>query len=191
MTEIIILSVVLSLDALFFGIAFGIRGIKIPLKAFFILSLTGFCTILCSMLLGSTLGRYIPFCDRVGAFLLIGTGIWICADRKRDNMDIREILDNPELSDMNSSGVIEVPEAIVIGVTLSLDSSAAAVGTVMFGKGSGYFPFLLMSVQLAFIIVGTALGKKIKPDISCKYIAVISGLVIVLIGLYQLLPVFY
>lgn len=191
MAEILILSLVLSLDAFSFGIAFGIRGIKLPVKALLVLSVTGFCTILCSMLLGNALNSLIPFCNIIGAFLLIGMGIWICADRKKENTDIREMLDNPELSDINSSGVIETPEAIVMGITLSLDSAAAAIGTSMAGIASKLLPLSLMAVQLIFIILGMFLGKKIKPDINCRYIAVISGLVIVLIGLYQLLPVFY
>ncbi len=191
MAEIIALSLVLSLDALFFGISFGVRGIRVPLKAFFTLSLTAFCTVLCSMLLGKTLSIYIPFCDTAGAFLLIGIGIWICADRKRENSDIREILDNPELSDMNRSGIIEAPEAIVMGITLSLDSSAAAISTGMSGTASVLMPFSLMTAQLLFIISGTYMGKKIKPGINGRYIAVISGFIIVIIGLYRLMPIFY
>ncbi len=190
MAEVLILSLVLSIDAFSFGIAFGIKGIKIPLKAFSVLSLMGFGTIVFFMLLGRTLSSYLPFCNIAGAFLLIGVGIWICADRRDEHSNIREFLDNPELSDMDLSGTIETPEAIVMGVTLSLDSSAAAMGISMADTASRLMPFTVMTVQLILLILGTLLGKKIKPDINCKYIAVISGLVIVLIGLYQLMPLF-
>lgn len=190
MAEILVLSLVLSIDALSFGIAFGIRGIRIPLKAFFTMSVIGLGTIALSIAVGNVLYGILPFCNVIGAFLLIGIGIWICADCKREDINIREMLDNPELSDMNNSGIIETPEAIVIGITLSLDSSATAVSTSMAGISCCLLPLSVMTAQLIFLITGIALGKKIRPDINCRYIAIISGLAVVLIGLYRLMPIF-
>ncbi len=190
MAEILILSLILSIDALSFGITFGIRGIKIPLKAFFTLSVIGLGAIALSIGAGNLLKDIIPYCNIAGALLLIGIGIWICADKKKEDMNIHEMLENPELSDINRSGVIETPEAIVIGITLSLDSSAAAVSTSMAGISCCVLPLSVMTAQLIFLLLGIALGKKIRPDINCKYIAVISGLAVVLIGLYRLKPIF-
>ncbi len=190
MAEIFILSLVLSIDALSFGLAFGIRGIKMPPRAFFTISVIGLGTIVFSAAVGRVLYDILPCCNIIGAFLIIGIGIWICADCRKDNADLREMLDNPELSDMNSSGTIETPEALVIGITLSLDSSATAVSTSMAGISCCLLPLSVMTAQFIFLLLGIILGKKIRPNINCRYIAIISGLAVVLIGLYRLRPIF-
>lgn len=188
---ILVLSLVLSIDALSFGMAFGIKGISIPKRSLALISLIGLLTLAIAMLLGNLLNNILPFCNIIGSLLLIGIGIWICTDTKEGTKNIKGLLDNPELGDLNKSGIIEYYESVIIGITLSLDAAAVALTSTLAGFGSIILPISIMISQLIFLTYGAYLGKKLKLKINSKYITIISGLIIILIGLYGIIPLIY
>ena len=183
MLEIITLSIILSIDALFFGISLGINNIKLPKRSLFSMTITGLVIVLGAVELGDMLYTILPSAKIFGGILLIGIGIFLASDTKNKN-SIKTMLDNPKTTDINNNGVIEVQEAIAISLALSIDSFAVVTGTAYLGY---FFPFVIMLMQFVFLILGNILGKKIKPNIKGKYIAIISGVIIIIIGFKQLI----
>ncbi len=182
MFRILFLSLILSADALFFGFAFGINKIHIPLRSVIIMTLSGLVIILASICLGDIMYALVPHSKLIGSLLLIGTGIYIASDSSNAK-SIKKFLSRPETTDTNHNGIIECKEAAAIGAVLSLDCSAVVIGTSYLGI---LLPFFILIAQLIFLLAGIYTGKKIRPDINNRYISVISGLIIIIIGFLQL-----
>lgn len=183
MIEILSLSIILSLDALTFGISYGINKIKLPLKSAFIITLSGFVIIAGSMEIGSIMYQYIPAARLAGGIILILMGIYLAADF-RGRGGVKTMLQKPELTDINHNGKIETAEAMAIGIALSLDSSAVVLGTAYLGI---LLPVAIMLMQLLFMSAGLRTGGKLSFFVKGKYIALISGVVIIVMGFRQIM----
>ncbi len=181
MIEILSLSVILSLDALTFGFSYGVNKIKLPFKSAFIITATGLIIITGAMNMGELMYKYIPMAKFIGGIILIIMGIFLAADF-RDKGGVKSMLQKPESTDINHNGNIESGEAMAIGTALSIDSAAVVMGTAYLGIA---LPIGIMLMQILFMILGLKAGKKIKPCIKSKYIALISGLIIVVMGFRQ------
>lgn len=182
MLKILSLSIILSIDALFFGLTFGLNKIKLPIKSVIVLTITGLIIILGAIGLGDIMYSILPHAKLIGGLILIGIGIFLTLDNKSNS--IKSMLRKPESTDINKNGNIEIGEAMAIGITLSIDSSAVVIGTAYLGI---FLPITIMLMQLLFLIIGIEIGKKIKPNINSRYIAVISGLIIIILGFNQLI----
>ena len=183
MLKILSLSIILSIDALFFGFSFGLNKIRLPLKSAAALTLTGLVIILGAIKLGDIMYAFLPHAKLIGGLILIGIGIFLAADCKNKG-SLKSMLNRPETTDINRNGKIETGEAMAIGIALSIDSSAVVIGTAYLGI---ILPLTIMIMQLIFLLAGVEAGKKIKPDIDSKYISVISGLIIIILGFTQLI----
>ncbi|MDO5388301.1 MAG: manganese efflux pump [Clostridia bacterium] len=182
MLKILSLSFILSIDALFFGFSFGLNQIKLPLKSAAAMTLTGLIVILGAAKLGDIMYTLLPHAKLIGGLILIGMGIYLAADCKNKG-GVKSMLSKPETTDINHSSIIETPEAMAIGIALSIDSSAVVIGSAYLGA---MLPLFIMLMQLILMTLGIYLGKKIKPDINSKFISVISGLIIIILGFLQL-----
>ena len=98
-----------------------------------------------------------------------------------------QIIRNPISSDLNNSKVIEKNEAIYLALALSLDSICVGVTSSSFGLASLLFPILVPLFQFIFLNVGINLGKRIvKYDTSFKKWNIISGVILIVIGLLRI-----
>lgn len=182
MLKILSLSVILSLDALSFGFSYGINKIRLPLKSAAVMTLTGLVIILGAIQMGDIMYSYLPQAKLLGGIILIGIGIFLATDYRSKN-GLKSMLSEPKTTDINHNGRIETGEAMAIGIALSIDSSAVVLGTAYLGI---ILPVTIMLMQLLFMFTGLKIGKKIKPCINNKYIALISGLIIIIMGFMQI-----
>lgn len=182
MLKILMLSIILSIDALSFGLSYGANKITLPLKSAIIITITGFVIIFGAMELGNIVYSLFSFGKFLGGLILVGMGIFIAGDF-RSKKGLKTIISHPEKSDKNLNGNIETFEALAIGTALSLDSSAVVAGTAYMGY---MLPLTIMIVQIVFLVTGIHLSKKIIPNIEGKYIALISGIIIIIMGFKQL-----
>ena len=106
MLEILMLSIILSIDALSFGISYGANKIILPLKSALIITVTGFVIILLAMEVGNIMYSIFSFGKFIGGLILIGMGIFIAGDF-RSKKGLKTIISHPEKSDKNSNGNIE------------------------------------------------------------------------------------
>lgn len=101
------------------------------------------------------------------------------------------IIKCPETGDINNSNIIEPKEALYLGCAMSIDSVGAAVGGGALGINPFLFPFMICIFQIVFLVLGALIGKKIKLKPSKKYLpTLLSGLVLILIALWQLFDLF-
>ncbi|HEX2938100.1 MAG TPA: sporulation membrane protein YtaF [Ruminiclostridium sp.] len=215
---IIILSVTLSIDALFAGFSYGLNGTRIPLTSKLIIC--AFSVIYCAaaLLLGSAFaGLLPPIAGKItGAAILAALGVFMIVksrikpDSKRKDSDespktlckiiikslgitIQILKNNPAAGDVDASGVIDKKEAVLLGFALSVDSLGAGIGCAMSGLSAWYIPPAVGICQLAFLSAGLLTGKFLCEKcsvLSKKYDAVTSVLPGILLIVLSILRFF-
>lgn len=184
--SIIVLAVTLSLDALFAGFSYGLAGTKIPWMSKLIICAFSVFYAAIAILAGHALAGVLPPLAGkiIGAAVLAALGIWMIVKAllQRDDppkeeaapidtsrtlfslmirslgITIQILKNNPAAGDVDSSGVIDTREALLLGFALSVDSLGAGIGSALSGLSAWYIPFAVGICQLAFLSVGLAGG---------------------------------
>ncbi|MEZ0537944.1 manganese efflux pump [Caldicellulosiruptoraceae bacterium PP1] len=199
---LILLLFSLNIDALFFGINFGLRKIKIIYKSKIIIFLVSFILSLSSYLFGNILSKIfsITLSNIIGSILLVFLGSFIILKTLIDNKNNKTVLNitikyieitikiikEPSTSDINNSGIIEPFEALLMSIALSLDALSVSFSLSLSKKISIIIPILIPVFQYAFITIGNKIGSKIKIKNKNRVLSIIPGLIIILLGLLKL-----
>lgn len=212
MTALILLSIAVSLDGFWGGFAYGMRKLKITLFPLTLIALCSFVGSYIAITIGATLINYlsIQVATWAGALLIIAIGCWIIKDgvqrkntknlcqvelptestsskKQRYYPSLLQVLKNPLLADLDKSGTINMPEALILGVAVAIDASVAA-----FALGLAGFPPLLTAFLFGlahFLLVGLgnvlALNKLVYK-ISDRFVFV-PGCILIIVGILRLL----
>lgn len=202
----VLIAIAANLDNLGIGIAYGIQKIKISNTANFVIAVISFTATWLSSTLGEAASLYLnsEIASMIGAILLIGVGIWVFAQpiitsiqSNRPIIDLQllgnriyigptEILNYPERADIDNSRDIGIWEAVILGIALSINALASG-----FTSGAIGIPTLLESSLIGIfsfitICIGCYFGKKYAAEQLGKYANIVSGTLLILIGLHQL-----
>ena len=173
----ILLALSVSIDSLGIGITYGIRNAKIRLLSMCILFAISIFFTSCSFLLGNFINSMLSelVTKLISSLILIIIGFVILAD--------------PIPFDFDNSKAIDLKEAIILGIALSLDSVCIGIGSSIGGYSNFYFPLFVASFQSIFIFAGIFLGGKIIRNLSIPDEAwnIISGGIIILFGIIKFL----
>lgn len=184
---LLLISLIMSADSFIFGISFGLKGIRLKFTSLVIITITGFSVLLISNCAGEIISQKLYYGEYLGALILIGVGMWLCADTEDST---KSILDHPEKADINKSKTIEPLEAIIMGLILSIDSIAAVLGSAISSESRIILPVFIQLFQIVFIALGIQAGIRGFKNIPERLITIISGFIIVMIGLYRLSTLF-
>ncbi|MGB9678791.1 MAG: sporulation membrane protein YtaF [Thermoanaerobacteraceae bacterium] len=164
-----------SIDNFGVGITYGIRNIKIGLFSNSIIAIIAFLFSISGIVFGKWLNHNLPgsLPVIVGSFLLFIIGIRIILlavprknkksfnENKLNTSSIKDILENPEIVDLDKSGEIGIAEAILLGVALSANALTNGLGAGLLG----FSPFLISFTTAvgSFISVwgGVKFGSKV------------------------------
>jgi putative sporulation protein YtaF len=99
-----------------------------------------------------------------------------------------EVARQPGRADLDRSGSISLPEALILGLALSLDS-----GAVGFGAGlAGFSPWAVAAavgpVNVALLWLGTWAGRRLARERARGWLALSPGFILLILGLMRLLP---
>ena len=185
--SILVLSVSLSIDALFVGFAYALDGTRIPFGSKMIICFFSILYAGIAVFAGSTAARFLPAAvgRAIGAGMLFLIGCWMIlkgfvksastARRKESAGNdgapifrwmIRslgvtvQILRNPDAGDIDRSGVIDLRESILLGSALSVDAIGVGIGSALSGLSGWYIPLSIGLCQLLFLSTGLAAGKR-------------------------------
>lgn len=197
-----------SLDNLIVGIAYGIKKLKIPLSSNLIIAFISCIGTFISMLLGKFLGNFMSYRNSniIGSSILIFIGLYfIIKSYKRDNGNIslekkllsneskaeysnqyEEILIKPEKADKDNSGNIDFKEALTLGLALALNNIGLGIGASITGLSISLTCSLTLIFSLTAIPLGFIIGKKFLSSILENKAEIISGIIIILLGVYEL-----
>lgn len=209
---VILLAVSLSMDSFGIGISYGIRSIKISVKAKIIMCFISIVFTSISMLLGNILTNIIPYnlSKFIGAGMLILFGLFIIFESfykkikvKNDNDRPKgllknlfnflgisiKIIRNPICGDIDKSSDIDCREAIYLGVALSIDAFGAGIGYAVSGFNSMFIPVVTAVFQYVFLSCGWFFGKRLRifNNVDSQIFVVISGALLIVLSVVRLL----
>lgn len=204
---IIAIAIAANLDNLGVGIAYGIQKIRISHMSNLIIALISFIATWLSAEIGQMISLYLSpqIASAIGAILLFGVGVWIlfqpiitAIKNNQPILDLQlfggrfyigpaEILSYPERADIDNSRSVGNWEAVLLGIALSInalaggfDAGAVGISSLVEATFVGIFSFIT-------IIAGYYFGRKYAAEQIGKYATVISGALLIVIGIHQLL----
>ena len=186
MVNSLLLAISSSIDSLGIGITYGIKNTKISKIGKIILFAISLITTYISILFGNIIQYILPksFTNFLGCLILICMGIYICFQALKKEKDSQNIFNSPISSDINHSKIIELQEALILAIALSLDSFCIGICGAITDINLNLFPFLVSILQLVFLSLGSYLGIYIRN--FCKLPqnvwSIISGILLIFIG---------
>lgn len=202
--SVILLGIAANLDNLAIGLAYGIRGIKVPFKSNFTFAALSGAATLVSGCAGHLLSHIIPknVGNILGGAIVSVIGIYtilsfIFHDKKLQKADLTNeslsvsslgnIMDDPYSADVDNSGDISFKEAFVLGTALALNCLAAGFGAGMTGVNILGLILSVMFFSLLTIGLGTHFGKKYASRYFGDKATVAAGILLLIVGLYEML----
>ncbi len=200
--HLFLLGIATNLDNLGVGLVYGLRRIKVPPSSNLAIALTALVFGYISALAGSALRYFLAgsLANLLGAFLLIGMGIWIMLAQEGDSSAAPEnerlpsnqpsvlaILRRPEQADQDDSRVISLREALYLGVAVSLNCLANGLSAGLWRLGALPTALSMACFSYAAIWLGTWLGARYGAAWLGKKATVLAGCLLLLLGVHQLL----
>ena len=208
---IILLSVSASLDNFGVGVSYGLRNICFPLYLNLFIAFVNSCGTFFSMLFGKGISDFLrPVrAGYIGAFLLVGIGLWIIVMELRNKESIKPLpaassenqpvrrdtlfsrlysfINDPFAAGVLCSGRVTMREGALLASALTLSNISTGLAAGMIGFS------LSLTTAAAFIfnVLGISAGQTVGHYSGARVIrgvsGVASGLLLILIGLYETL----
>jgi len=177
----ILLAISVSIDALSLGVTYGIKHSKITGISNFIIFIIAFISTSIAIFLGNSISKLFSpkIATFLGSVLLIALGIYtIYKSPKKNTSDY----------DFDNSNSIEKKEAILLALAVSADASCVGLSCGIIGINGFIYPILASFFHMVFINCGNFvafnIAKKIK--VSDKLLSIISGFILILIGVIRI-----
>lgn len=211
LVAIFLLAISCNLDNVGVGIAYGARGIGIPLASNFLIALitaagTGLCIVF-----GQQIFQVLPAEVGVilGAVLLIGMGVWVIrqdiGERDHQGQEVQPpapangldqqswlrrlllILQNPVLADQDSSGYIDLKESLLLSMALMLNNVPNGVGAGLLGLSTLLTTLMVGVLSILTFWLGIGLGRSLGVRWLGRHAGTVSGLLLIVIGLAEII----
>ncbi|SHF51176.1 putative sporulation protein YtaF [Desulfofundulus australicus DSM 11792] len=208
---ILIFALALNMDAFAAGVAYGVRGIRLPFSSVLIISLMSVAAISLSMIAGNLLARAISlsFARHLGGIILILIGLWVLFQAMREGnnegepareeeprplVQIRirtlgvmvQVLREPHRADLDRSGVISAGEAILLGLALAMDAFGAGFAFSMLGFDLMLTAFLVGAGHIITTYAGLLAGRTFGATTLGRHFSALPGCILILLGLFKL-----
>lgn len=206
---IVLLALSASIDNFGVGISYGIRGIRIGFWANAVIAVTAFLFSETGIVCGRYISKIFPgvLSNVIGAafLIIIGLRIILLTIPRKKHVDAKEdsegaassnlvtnYLTSPEKADLDQSGHINLFEAVILGVAVSMNALTNGLGVGLIGLSP--LGISLSAAVFSFLAIwaGVALGKRVaNVKIGVWTIGecstVVSGVILVIIALHNLL----
>lgn len=191
----ILLAFSVSSDNFVVGFSYGIKKIKLSFLSYLMIILLPTIATVLAMSIGKTTLYFISnsIASFIGGSILIFLGGYSIVKAKKD--EIREktstknygdIINNPEVADVDNSGVIDVKEAITLSLALAINNIGVGLGASVIGINLWFTTFFTLFTGALMLSLGNFLGNKIRNKELGKKGELISGVLIVFLGVYEL-----
>lgn len=97
-----------------------------------------------------------------------------------------QVLREPQMMDLNRSGVIETAEALALGAVLGLDALAVGLGASMSGYGFVALPVTVGVMKLVFLKGGELLGRGWMAELLRSRLALLPAAILILLGVSRI-----
>ncbi|MFZ5645317.1 MAG: sporulation membrane protein YtaF [Bacillota bacterium] len=210
---IILFALALNLDAIAAGVAYGVRGIRVPFISIMIISGMSAGAVILSMTAGSKVADMVSTATahRIGGIILLIIGLWILYQSltqrhhkhvvngedellPRTVLQIRiknlgiviKILRDPHQADLDRSGLISPGEAVLLGAALAMDALGAGFAVSMLGF-TVYTTALVVGLgHIIMTYLGLFIGRIAGETNFCRHMVTLPGCILIAMGLYKI-----
>ena len=189
-----------NIDNISVRIAYSIRGIKISLSKNIWISVITFIISTFAAYSGKLLSGLFSkeFSSIISMILLSAIGLWIIfgdyfKDKKVNQADISknvnvfDVLDKPEIADVDNSKTIDFKEATFLGIALSINNIGGGLSAGMIGLNSFLVGILSAIVSFIALFAGNFIADLFNKWNFNKKANVFAGIILILIGIKQVL----
>lgn len=191
-----------NLDTFAVAISYGLKKVKLNIFSILLISLITSIGTFISMSLGLAIVDFISLsvANTIGSFMLIGMGIWFIFDHFKEEGYYHEhvdsanskgntycqILSDPIKADKDNSGTIDYKECIALSVALSLNNVGLGIAASIAGINIYLNTTFTFIITILGFTVGGYIGRSYLSKFCNKYASLASGILIILIGLYEM-----
>ncbi len=185
-----------NLDNLGVGIAYGVRNIKVSWQANLIIAFLSFGATFFAEKIGELIKAHIALAvaNLFGAALIVFVGVWVLigASGIKESKDFKKsrwpqaIIGRPEQADHDESHHIDWREAFVLGFALSINTLAIGIDVSMTDLPSLLMPLLVGLCSFITLWIGAYVGKKYGAEWLGQKATLLSGFLLICLGLRQL-----
>jgi putative sporulation protein YtaF len=208
---ILLLAVSCNLDNVGVGIAYGARGVGIPLTSNLMIALITACGTGLCIIFGHQVFQVLPsqIAIILGAACLIVMGVWVIwqemeghnskdqvttltnevQDLHKESLARRMllILKNPFLADQDASGHIDLRESLLLSLALMLNNLPNGVGAGLLGLSPLFTTLMVGLLSIFTFWLGIGLGRSVGIRWLGRHAGTVSGLLLIVIGLAEII----
>lgn len=171
------------------GLSYGIKKIKIGFISNFIISFISMVGTVLSMSLSKVILKNIPgnLSKLIGSTILIIIGSWTIIKPLIKKVSQDGLLENPEKVDKDNSSTIDSKESIILAIALTINNIGLGIGASITGLNILLTSLLTFVLSIIMILIGFFLGTNYLSKAFGKSATIVSGLIIILLGLFEML----
>lgn len=185
----LLFSISANIDAFVVGLSFGIKKQRISWLTNLLISLITFMGTLLSLWLGLRAAAFIPpaASQIAGSTLLILLGLYYCLKYLLEKLR-KKNKDSDSLK-AQSESVLTGREAAALGLTLTVNNAGMGIGASFAGIHFLLTSFLTLFFCGFFLITGNRFGSRFGSKFLARQADLWSGVIIVILGLYELITI--
>ncbi|MBU3874839.1 manganese efflux pump [Faecalicatena sp. AGMB00832] len=186
-----------NIDSFIVGMSYGIKKSDISLLKSTIISLVTLVGTIAAILMGTEISQFLPASCTVGigCALLIGLGLYYILKALfgflKNKIRKMEVKTNEHVSapadQETKTALLTLKEGLFLGLALSINNFGMGIGASITGLRLVPTAVISLVVSVIFLYAGNFIGKTKMPRISDQTADIISGLILVGLGIYELI----
>ena len=186
-----------NIDSFIVGMSYGIKKSDISLLKSTIISLVTLVGTIAAILMGTEISQLLPASCTVGigCALLIGLGLYYILKALfgflKNKIRKTEVKTNEHVSapadQETKTALLTLKEGLFLGLALSINNFGMGIGASITGLRLVPTAVISLVVSVIFLYAGNFIGKTKMPRISDQTADIISGLILVGLGIYELI----
>lgn len=174
----LLIAISVNLDNLCIGMSLGLSGKRMSIwHNLIVASVSGLIALIGCALAGFCSGKYLTIALYLGAAILIGYGAYTAFAALRRESD--ECVPT-------SSNTSTIKDVLVLSAALAINCLPASVGAGLSGIGAPSFAIAVAAFSFITVYGGSLIGNRAHYLLSGRWLDVMSGLVLVAIGIWEI-----
>ncbi|ULT54485.1 sporulation membrane protein YtaF [Neobacillus drentensis] len=197
LASILLIGIASNLDNLGISVSYGLKSTRIPFISNLIIGIVSMLCAYLSIIAGRLISAFISIqiANLLGGFIIICIGIKCIMDSFFEQKAMSEIkldsnytqvITHPDLADVNGDKVISLKESIFLGFALAINCLAMGLGAGITGVSPVLATISIGLFSVLSIWFGLKLGNKICGKNIGKYSNMVAGLMLLMIGVYEM-----
>ncbi|MFJ7971610.1 manganese efflux pump [Psychrobacillus sp. NPDC096389] len=182
---IVLIGIAANLDNLGIGLAYGAKQTKIPIGSNLMIALISMCVTYVAVFTGGAFTAYISpsVANFWGSFLLCLIGLWTLWSSRVSNKHSNK---DPKKFDKDNNSIISLKEAVLLGFILSINCLASGIGIGANGISAIWTVISIGFFSILTVGLGSHFGYLLMKTFIGKYSTIISGCLLIFIGVFEM-----